>query len=193
MPLVRKRANGFGEDAKGFDEDGNFAALGAGDFAGGFDDIAEVQEIKFGKADVPLSCFFGFDGLFAEEKLDAPGLILNVAKGEAALLAPRNEATGDGDFMAVESFEIVDQFFGVVTAAAFGGIWLKSLLPHCGSFVNADVSDFVEWIRHSVLFLPERATLAKSRLEGKRQTRGILSGLHPGLYGQSLSREPLPA
>src|ERR1044071_10443050 len=90
---------------------------------------------------------------------------------QSALLAPRHQSSRDRDFLPVHGLKSIDQRLRVMRALALRWIRLQPLLAHGASFVNADVSDFVEWSRHSVLFLPERANLAKPPSEGKRQSR----------------------
>ena len=45
------------------------------------------------------------DALFVEKELDAAAIILDMAKGEAALFAPGHQTAGDSDLLAIELLE----------------------------------------------------------------------------------------
>ena len=132
----------FGDDAERLDHEGNFAALGAHDFATGFDDITEVEQVELGEADRAVFGGERLDVLFFEEKLDAAGLVLHMAEGEPALFAPGHEPPGDGGLLAIEILEIAVDFAGVMGAAAFGREGVETHFAQFLRFFHPNVPDF---------------------------------------------------
>ena len=124
-PLVRERTDGFGKEAEAFDEDGDFAALGFDDFAGGFDEVAEVEEVEFGVAQVSGGSVSGLNELASKEELDFAGLVLEMAEGEGALLSPGDESAGNGDLLIFVFGEVFENRFGEMGAFALGRIRIE--------------------------------------------------------------------
>src|SRR5215471_11035185 len=80
-PLIGQRANRLGQQPQALDENGNLAAFSSDDFAGGLDDIAEIEQIGLGVANSALGRVRRLDQVASEKQLETTGLILDVGKG----------------------------------------------------------------------------------------------------------------
>ena len=113
-PLVGQGTNGLGQNAQAFHENRNFAALGANDFAGRLDDVADVEKIGFGVTEVAGLGVGWQHEIAAQEELQLAGLILDMGESERALFAPGHEAAGDGRGLAVQFFKFAKDVPGVM-------------------------------------------------------------------------------
>ena len=124
--MVGQGTNGLGQNPQRIDQNRNLAALGANDLPGGFDDIAQVHQVRFGITD--RACFFVYrlHEVSAEKQLQLAGLILDMRKSQRALFAPGHQPAGDGDLLAIVLGEIVQNRFRVMRPLALGRVRAKA-------------------------------------------------------------------
>ena len=75
--------------------------------------------------------------LSTQHQLDLAGLILDVSKGHAALLAPGNQASCDGDLFAFFRLEVGENRSDVAGAIALRREGVESEFAHRGDLVDA--------------------------------------------------------
>jgi hypothetical protein len=77
--------------------------------------------------------------LAAQEQLNPASLILDMTKGQGALLAPGHESPRDSDFLAVMARKLIDNPFGVRRAMTARRIGIEPQLPQRGGFFQPNV------------------------------------------------------